>query len=454
MTIQPGPPRFADFRRHVDGLVSAALTAADPDAAVARFLRRRGHTLHIGPPADASVVDLTRGRCILIAAGKAAVPMTRAALRALGDHPVEGVVITKRSGRNWASEAQSWPLALHLAGHPVTNDAGLKASTAVAELVSSATGDDTIICLISGGASALLAQPLLPLEELRRLVEYLMRSGCTIQELNTVRRALDKIKSGGLARMAYPATVYGLILSDVVGNSLRDIGSGPTVTTDDTISTVVSTLGRYDIARQMERAEWERLADGLKQVRAFRAKPLPPVYNRIVADGRDAALAAMVRANQLGFVGQVLTSRMEGEARVIGRLAAGIARDIAPGQCFILAGETTVTVRGKGHGGRNQEAALAAAMALDGAPRAVVACVATDGEDGPTTAAGAVVTGDTAGLGAALGLSPAAYLADNNSHAFFRQLDEAPGGRPPHLVTTGPTGTNVNDLLFILTYGA
>lgn len=450
----PGPPRFADYRSHVDQMIAAALEAVEPSAAVGRFMRRRGHALLIGPPAECDTVDLTRGRVFIIAAGKAAVPMARAALTILGNHPVTGIVITKRSDRNWTAETEGWPLELHLAGHPVTNEAGLRATEAAAALLEQTTAEDTVLCLISGGASAMLAQPLLPLPDLRNLVEYLMNGGCTIHELNVVRRALDKVKAGGLARLAYPAHVYGLILSDVVGNDLRTIGSGPTVIEEDPVSAVLTTLGRYDIARQMDREQWGRLAEALKRVRAFRANPLPPVRNLIVADGRVAAEAAMLKAIQLGFVGQVLTRHMEGEARTIGALAAGIARDVAPGQCFILSGETTVTVRGQGKGGRNQELALAASIALADNKRVAVAAIGTDGEDGPTPAAGAVVTGDTLGMAKQAGLNAVAHLNDNNSYTFFRHLDEALVGRVGHHIITKPTGTNVNDLLFILTYAA
>jgi hydroxypyruvate reductase len=175
--------------------------------------------------------------------------------------------------------------------------------------------------------------------------------------------------------------------------------------------------------------------------------------NFIVGDVREAATAALVASIRLGFVGQLLTAHLDGQAREIGRLAAGIARDLQPGQCLVLGGETTVTVRGRGQGGRNQELALAAALALERQPRAVVFSFATDGEDGTTPAAGAVITGETTRLARSYGLDPVARLVDNDSYSFFARLDEAAHGRAePHLITTGPTGTNVNDLVGILSY--
>lgn len=449
-------PRYEEYRRHIDELVAAALAAADPEQAVLRHLSRDGELLRIGPPASATTVDLSRAQVYLISTGKAAVPMARAALRVLGDRLSGGVLITKESGRDWRAETRGWPVQVYLGGHPLTNEASLKATAAVAELLTKTGPDDVVLCLISGGTSALLSQPMLSLKDFRKLINLLLKSGCTINELNTVRRSLDRIKAGGLARAAYPAAVHSLILSDVIGNALPDIGSGPTVMQEaDPIADVVAILGRYDIARQMDREEWQRLSEALRQARYIRSGPYPAVRNTLVGDVRQAATAVLVRAIQLGFIGQLLTASMEGEAKVIGRLAGAIARDAAPATCYVMGGETTVTIRGQGKGGRNQEAALAAALSLAGHPRAVVGSFATDGEDGPTPAAGAVVTGQTVGLGYSLNLNARLYLDNNDSHTFFAGLDAATKGRvPPHLIVTGPTGTNINDVLVVLTYAA
>lgn len=454
-------PRYAEYRRHVDEIVTATIAAADAENAVGQFLSREDRTLVVGREPDAERVNLDRSRVFLVATGKAALPMTRAALRILGDDLAAGVVIAKDSTPSGeeltgaqSGEFPGQPVSVHYAGHPVPDERSVAGTKAVVEMLAQANREDAVICLISGGTSALLTQPLLPLADWRKLVELLLKSGCTIKELNTVRRAVDRIKSGGLARAASPATTYGLILSDVIGNQLSMIGSGPTVPEEELVVGAVQVLGRYDIARQLEREEWGRLALALNQARYLHKSPRPSVRNFIVGDVRGAGTAALIAAIRFGFVGQLLTAHLDGQAREIGRLAAGIARDLSPGQCLIMGGETTVTVRGQGLGGRNQELALAAALALEQQPRVVVFSFTTDGEDGPSPAAGAVVTGETARLARSYGLDPVAYLLDNGSFTFFSRLDELSRGRAePHLIATGPTGTNVNDVVVILSYG-
>jgi hydroxypyruvate reductase len=267
-------------------------------------------------------------------------------------------------------------------------------------------------------------------------------------------------------------------LSDVVGNPLAFIGSGPTVADTDAspMPPAAGILGQYDIATQLGRERWQRLAAALRKTQFSEAQPTHVVGNFVIGDVRQAAIAAQVRAMQLGFVSHLLTTHLEGEAREVGRVAAALARDLSPGHCLILGGETTVTIRGRGTGGRNQELALAAAVGLNGSRHTVVASFGTDGEDGPTTAAGAVVSGQTLMLGRRVGLEPQHFLDNNDSYHFFQRLDEVLGrgamgldsrggeaallaqtqgeGRAfaPHHIVTGSTGTNVNDLLFILNY--
>lgn len=446
-------PQFGEYRRHVDELVSAAVLAADADAAVGRFLVRDGRALIVGREPDVERIDLDQGRVFLVASGKAAVPMARAALRVLGEDLAQGVIITKGGNGDPAAEFAGSPITVYAGGHPVPDERSVTGTKAVLEMLSGLRREDAVLCLISGGTSALLTRPLLPLEDWRKLVELLLKSGCTINELNAVRRSIDRVKSGGLARAAGPATCYGLILSDVIGNPLSVIGSGPTVPEEELVVGAVHVLGRYDIARQLEREEWGRLALALNQSRYLHKGPRPSVRNFIVGDVRDAAMAALVASIRLGFIGQLLTVHLDGQAREIGRLAAGIARDLPAGHCLIMGGETTVVVNGKGKGGRNQELALSAAVALERQPRAVVASFATDGEDGSTSAAGAAITGETARLARSYGLDPAAFLLDNDSYTFFDRLDEMSRGRAePHHIVSGPTGTNVNDLVVMLSY--
>lgn len=456
----PLPPRYVDYRRHVDELVAAGIAAADAELAVSNFLRKEGRILSIGREPEIEQFNLDQGRVFLVAAGKAAVPMARAALRVLDGDLEAGIVITKDTGQGGVGlveegdEFAGRPVKIIAAGHPMPDERGIAGTKVAVEMLSAARREDAVLCLISGGTSALLTQPLMPLDDWRKLVELLLKSGCTINEFNVVRRSVDRIKSGGLARAASPATCYGLILSDVVGNPLNVVGSGPTVPEDDLVVSAVQVLGRYDIARQLEREEWGRLALALNQARYLRKSANPSVRNFIVGDVRGAATAVLVAAIRLGFVGQLLTVHLDGQAREIGRLIAGIARDLPPGQCLVMGGEATVTVRGKGIGGRNQELALSTAIALERQPRIAVFSFSTDGEDGATPAAGAVITGETARLARSYGISPMAYLMDNGSYTFFSRLDEVSRGRAePHLIVTGPTGTNVNDLTIVLSYG-
>ncbi|MCA9962315.1 MAG: DUF4147 domain-containing protein, partial [Anaerolineales bacterium] len=262
---------------------------------------------------------------------------------------------------------------------------------------------------------------------------------------------LDEVKGGGLAQQANPATCVSLILSDVVGNPLHVIGSGPTAHSPETLADAVTVLARYQIGSRLETAVWQRVVQALHKLRLQTPPPDTRTHNIIIGDVRQAALAALVKAAQLGFAPQLLTAQLEGEAREVGRFAAAFAKDAPPATCLIMGGETTVTVRGQGKGGRNQEAALAAAIALDGQPNRVIASFATDGEDGPTAAAGAVVTGETVKNGRAHRLNATTYLDKNDSYTYFQQLDSVIETANCH-IQTGPSGTNVNDLLFVLTY--
>lgn len=449
---------FVNYRRHVDEMIAAALAAADPFTAVTRHLQRSDQTLITGNRS----YDLAAGRLFVISVGKAAVPMSRAAARILGNAVTEGIVIKKKTGdSDTPQSAVPANFTLFEAGHPVSDADSLRATQVVTEILHATQPDDLVLCLISGGTSALLTQPLVDLEDWQALTEALLASGCTINELNTVRRRLDRVKGGGLAHLAAPATTVSLILSDVVGNPLEAIGSGPTVPTEDPPGAAEAVLARYGVAERLDARAWQRIQQTLDE----ELQEQPPTHygdHVIVGDVRSAATAALAAAVRLGFVSQLLTARLEGEAREVARVAAALATDALPGRCLILGGETTVTLGPEsGRGGRNQELALSAALALEGWPRTVIASFATDGEDGPTDAGGAVVTGETAVYARTHNLNPRAYLDRNDSYSFFAALDalqtdpDAEVTPPPksHL-RPGPTGTNVNDLLIILTYPA
>ncbi len=418
----------------------AALGAVDPGAALRSHVRLEGSDLLV----DGQRHNLEASeRVFVIGGGKAAVPMARAVIDILGDRWTRGVVVTKYGhSQGWSSAG----LQVIEAGHPVPDEASVRGGTKVLELADEAGRDDLVICLISGGASALLTQPVegLTLEDLRALTQALLRSGATINEINTVRKHCSNIKGGNLAQRVAPAELVTLVLSDVIGDPLDVIASGPTVPDPTTAEDARRILARYAIDDPGMLGETPLPGDP-----AFAR-----VQNIIVGSNRLAAVAAAKEAQALGFDTLLLGTYVEGEAREAGKVAAALAKGVRadgdpldPPACLIWGGETTVTLRGEGKGGRNQELALAAAVALDGWSDILIMALATDGTDGPTDAAGAVITGETMGRARELGLDAHAALQANDSYQFFADLDEGDSGG---LIRTGPTGTNVNDLLFIL----
>jgi glycerate 2-kinase len=452
--------KFEEYRQHIEELFAAALAAAEPGYAVRSFLNRKGRFLQIG---DVEV-DISQGRIFLVSVGKAALPMAKAVYELLEDILFATAVISKRGGpeTNNSLMRNSPKVKLMKGSHPVSGEDSIQSTARIIELLRQTTENDLVICLISGGASALLTQPAVSLNDWQHLINALLASGCTINELNTVRRQLDRVKGGGLARIAAPARCISFILSDVVGNPLEAIGSGPTVIQSESPMEALAVLNRYEIAGDIGHDAYQRISATLKdQEHAQGSLSTNVAANNeifIVGDIKMAAQAAMSRAIDLGFVSQIITVHLEGEAREVGRVAAAIAKDTLPGRCLIFGGETTVTLQGNGLGGRNQEVALSAAITLNGQPQTVIASLATDGEDGPTPAAGAVVCGETVPYAVSHGLQAQEYLERNDSYNFFMELDALINnqddniGLPPCLVITGSTGTNVNDLLFILTY--
>ena len=447
--------QYQDYPTHVDSLIQSALLAVDPATAVQQYIQRHESQLTIG----SQTYNLETGRIFLISVGKAAVPMGQAVAHILDDALVAGIFVTKADNIETPSNqtiVEDYPGYIILkGGHPISNGDSLQATTAVTELLSHTEADDLVIFLISGGTSALLTQPRVPLQDWQQLNQALLASGCTIKELNCVRKQLDTVKGGGLAQLAAPASYVTLILSDVVGNPVDLIGSGPTVTNATTAVDALGILTHYNLATQLETAVWQRIYNAITT--ATSGPVLPPAPTIIIGDVRQAATAVLAKATRLGFFAQILTTHMEGEAREVGRIVAAIAKDMPSKRCFIMGGETTVTLRGNGRGSRNLETALAAAIALDGCDHVVVISFATDGDDGLTGVAGAMVTGQTVADGRVANLDPVVALNQNDSYTFFQQLDrfhhsEALSNQPTTLIQTEPTGTNVNDLLLILTY--
>jgi hydroxypyruvate reductase len=432
-----GARPLADYQAHARQLMIAAVAAADPAATVREHLTRDGATFIVG----GRPYSLGDGRLYLIGAGKAAAAMGRAAAEIAGDALAAGVLISK-GGRSTPIRLGE-RLSLFEAGHPLPDERGLSATQKVLEIVSCLRAQDLVLCVISGGASALLTDPALKLADWRRLIGHLLASGCTIQELNRVRRGLDRVKNGGLARRIAPAQCATLVLSDVVGNRLADIGSGPTAGEALASEDVMTVLERYGVAEALGPAGWRQALAHLSRLAPVGAESHQPCV--IIGDVRRSALGVVAAARRLGYDARLLTSHLQGEAREVGRVVAALAKDVAPGACLVLGGETTVTLRGPvGVGGRNGELALAAAIELEGWPGVFVAAFATDGEDGNGQAAGAVISGETVAAARQKGLLAADYLAGHDSHSFFGQA----GG----LLGSGATGTNVNDIVIIGKY--
>lgn len=386
----------------------------------------------------------------LVAAGKAAAGMA-AGCSALEERIAGGLVIAPHGAPSGSDESIQLPRSLTriAASHPLPDESSLAAGAAVERLLVRVGPDDLVLVLLSGGASALLES--LPdgvsLADLRRVTERLQHSGADIVELNTVRRALSRLKGGGLARLAEPARVATLALSDVVGDRPETIGSGPTVASPSGPDEALRILRRHGLDRELPELV-ARLRATVPQTPASR--PADERF-RVVASNRHAAEAVARAAAERGFRAQVMTTTLQGEARdagrAVGELAADVAARGAPGGapiCWVFGGETTVTVRGSGRGGRNHELALGAALALSGCRHVAVLSFATDGVDGSSVAAGALATGETVARAEAMGLAPLRALADNDSGPFFRALGDSWG--------TGPTGTNVNDLVVALVY--
>jgi glycerate 2-kinase len=420
------------LRRHALSIFRAALAAADPAGAVARHLKLR---------------DFTRFRHIyVIGAGKAGASMAQAAERVLGRRITAGLINVKDG-----HVAKLRRIELNQCGHPVPDERGAAGSARIAQIAAAAGPGDLVVCLVSGGASALLPLPAagITLAEKQATTRLLLSCGATIHEINAVRKHISRIKGGQLARLAAPARVESLLLSDVIGDDLDVIGSGPTAPDASTFSTAGAILDRYAIRHRVPATVRERIEQGARGEIPETPKPADPLFARVrntVVGGNRLALDAAARAaRQLGYRTLILSSTIEGETREIARMHAAIAREIAaagrpvrPPACIVTGGETTVTIQGDGLGGRNQEFTLAAALEIAGLDRVVVFSAGTDGTDGPTDAAGAIADGQT------LARKPEArlYLDRNDSYRYFQPLGD--------LVITGPTNTNVMDVRLIL----
>lgn len=448
-TFYDRPGAEGDRRRQVAHVLHAALEAVDPAAAVRRHVQFCNETLWVGGMA----YDLTAYRRVfVVGAGKAGAPMVQAVEEMLGERIAAGYVNVK-----YGHSAPTERVAITEAGHPIPDEAGVAGARAIASLLESAGADDLVVCLISGGGSALMTLPVegVSLADMMALTEALLRRAATINEINTIRKHLDRLKGGNLARLAHPARVVSLLLSDVVGNPLDVIASGPTVPDTTTFADAWRLLERYGLVDDAPPSIVAHLRRGVAGEIAETPKPGDPLFaraqNQVVASNDLAASAAAAAASDLGFNPLLLSTYVEGEAREVAKVLVAVGREVlASGRpvsrpaCIIAGGETTVTVRGNGKGGRNQEMALAAAVCLDGIDDVAVVCLATDGSDGPTDAAGALADGTTLARGRGLGLDAWDHLARNDAYNYLAPLGD--------LLLTGPTNTNVNDLSFVFVW--
>ncbi len=430
--------RTAPWGEKVTRILAASISAVDPKSAVTRCLQLDGEELIVGEES----YDLSNFEHIyLVGAGKAGLPMTQGVVEVFGERITGGQVTVKEGHTGGITQVEN----IHIteAGHPLPDERGVKSTQAILDLLSQTTDRDLVICLISGGGSALLTAPVpgVTLKDLRDLNDKLLVCGASINEINTLRKQLDLVKGGGLAQAVAPAHVLALILSDVVGDPLDMIASGPTVPNSHSPGDALAVIEKYDLNLS------PNILTALGTTKKPPNYPTSKLHNYIIANNKTAAQAALSQAEQDGFNTQLLTTTLQDEAREVGRELAGKLRQFAEegyrARPFLIVagGETTVTLKGNGIGGRNQEMALAAVEELAGLEDVAFITLATDGGDGPTDAAGAVVTGETLSRAQALGLDPAAYLNNNDSFTFFSQLGDC--------IITGPTQTNVNDLVFL-----
>ena len=425
----------------------AGLQAVDPVEAIKRHVRLKDQELFIG---ERQFNLKNYDRILVVGAGKAGAPMAKAIEDLLGDRIAGGTIVVK--------DGHGLPLKkikVCEASHPVPDTRGVKGTEEILSLVKEAEARDLIICLISGGGSALLIAPVekISLEDKQDTTRLLLACGATIHEFNTVRKHLSRAKGGRLAQMAYPATVASLILSDVVGDDLDVIASGPTVPDSSTFQDAEQILKGYGIWDQVAPAVRNHIAKGssgqIEDTPKSGHAAFEKCFQMLVGTNLQALKAAGREAQRLGYHPLILSSKVEGEAREVARFYTAIAKEILGSAnplkspvCVLAGGETTVTLTGNGRGGRNQEFALAAAMAIKGTDGIFVLSGGTDGTDGPTDAAGAMADGTTIARARKKDLDAKDFLQRNDSYNFFQKLDD--------LLVTGPTLTNVMDIYLLL----
>jgi len=404
------------LRAHADAIVSASINAVKPDEAVARALKGQEFS----------------GRVVLVAAGKAAWQMAKAAHDCLGERIDAGVVVTKY-------EHVMGPIAnfdCREAGHPVPDENSFSGTQAALDLVENLTAEDTVLFLLSGGGSALFEKPLVAGEVLQDVTGQLLACGADIVEINTIRKRLSAVKGGRFAQICAPAHVFSIVLSDILGDPLDMIASGPAYPDSSTCEAAVAIAEKYQL----------KLTDEVKELLTKETpKELSNVTTQITGSVRELCVAAAAACKELGYEPVLLTDQLCCQAKEAGSFLASVLKTHAndgKNLAFLAGGETVVHLTGKGKGGRNQELALSAAAGIEGLDSMAVFSVGSDGTDGPTDAAGGYTDGDTAGELRAKGLEVYKVLQDNDAYNALKAVD--------NLIFTGPTGTNVNDVAVAL----
>ncbi len=449
--------REMDAREILNRIFTAALSSVNPALLI------KGHI-------DGVLSEYVRGRfrqLFIIGFGKASCQMAGAVEGSIDNNLItNGIVITKyghgisqESGvrsQESGGRRQKSKIKIYEAGHPIPDEKGIRATRESISLLKKADKDTLILCLISGGGSALFVSPYngITLDKKQRITELLLKAGADITELNAVRKHISKVKGGRLAEIAYPATIITLILSDVMGDKLDVIASGPTAPDTTTFSDALDVISKFKLVEKIPERVIDILIKGKQGLIPETPKEDNHIFknikNIVIGNNLQALNAAKEKAQSLGVKAEIISSNISGEARDAGKWLAEKAIESKGtkaqrhkgARCLISGGETTVTVRGNGKGGRNTELALSFAGAIEGVEGITMLSAGTDGTDGPTDAAGAIVDGRTIAKAKSLGLDPESYLNNNDSYNFFKETDS--------LLITGPTGTNVMDVQIIL----
>jgi glycerate 2-kinase len=435
------------LRRDAKKVFLHAVHAVDPQSILSSQVSLRNKVLRVG---DRKYPLSQVERIFVAGTGKASAAMAVNLEKILGTRITQGLINVK-----YGHSRKLKRVRIQEAGHPLPDEKGLEGTREMVRMLSHLTPKDLVLFLISGGGSALLPLPVegITLAEKQATTQQLLSCGANIQEINILRKHLSQIKGGGLARMVYPATLVALILSDVVGDPLDAIASGPTVPDPTTYEDCARILSKYELWGKIPPSVAAHIREGMEGKKEETLKEGAPafvgVYNLVVGNNLLAMQAAQKAAQALGYRTLLLSSLVEGETREVAKVHAAIAKEvllsgnpIPPPACILTGGETTVTLKGKGKGGRNQEFALAAALEIAGWEEVLMMSAGTDGTDGPTDAAGAFADGKTLSRARTMGLDAWSYLKENDSYHFFERLGD--------LIISGPTGTNVMDLRILL----